>query len=169
MDPLPLGSDGGGCLPGTLCNFLAFTLSPLLGNIFAVALFAAPLPRVLAARNSGRLDGLNTLPYPLIVGNTLSWALYGYLLRDSFLVFPNIAGFLLGLSYILSTLPLQQPAARTITTNVLLVSCLWVFCGAEVAFVIKGAEEGRVWMGGCATVVLLCFFASPLSSMFEVG
>lgn len=161
--------DPADCPPDSTCGFLAFTVSPLLGNLFAISLFLAPLPRVLAAVNSARLDGLNVLPYPLIAGNCLGWLLYGLFLRDSFLVLPNAVGLLTGLYYVASVIPLQPPAARKITTNTLILSFLWLIVGAEVAFVLKGPGEGKVYMGSAATGVLLVFFASPLSSLFEVS
>lgn len=56
------------------------------------------------------------------------------------------------------------------SSNVLLAATLWVSLGAEFAFPILGGtgEKARFWMGINATVVLLAFFASPLSSLFEV-
>ncbi|KAI9022364.1 sugar efflux transporter for intercellular exchange-domain-containing protein [Hyaloraphidium curvatum] len=165
MDPLPSAS---GCLPGTLCHFLAFTASPVLGNLCAVALFLAPLPQVLRVRASGRLDGLNVLPYPLIVGNCLAWFLYGCFLRDTFLILPNAIGFCAGLFYILSTFPITPAAGRARGTVLLVAACAWCFLGAELGFVVYGHPDGRSVMGWFGTVVLLAFFASPLSSLLEV-
>lgn len=48
------------------------------------------------------LQDLNPLPFPTLLANCCGWVSYGYVTDDVLVLWPNMAGTLLGLFYLLS-------------------------------------------------------------------
>lgn len=70
---------------------------PSLGGIMSTAMFAAPVNDMRAALVAGSLGNLNSYVFAAMTGNTLGWIIYGYFLRDPFLVASNLPGFILSI------------------------------------------------------------------------
>lgn len=70
---------------------------PSLGGIMSTIMFAAPVNDMRAALVRGDLGNLNTYVFAAMTGNTLGWLIYGYFLRDPFLIASNLPGFILSI------------------------------------------------------------------------
>jgi solute carrier family 50 protein (sugar transporter) len=55
---------------------------------------------------------LNPLPFPAIVANCAGWVAYSYITQDVLVLWPNVAGFLLGMFYTLSAYGLADTKTR---------------------------------------------------------
>ena len=55
---------------------------------------------------------LNPLPFPAIVANCAGWVAYGYVTQDVLVLWPNVAGFLIGMFYTLSAYGLADTKTR---------------------------------------------------------
>ena len=67
---------------------------PAAGIVTGTVMFAAPLRDVYKAAGQGDLGNLNPTPWAFMLGNCFGWITYGILLRNFFVYFANVPGFL---------------------------------------------------------------------------
>mmetsp|Transcript_6073 Transcript_6073/g.18097 ORF Transcript_6073/g.18097 Transcript_6073/m.18097 type:complete len:243 (+) Transcript_6073:40-768(+) len=146
------------------------TACPSLGVILSNVLFIAPAPAVIRAERSRQLGGLNPTPLALMVLASVSWCGYGLAVPNAYIVASNLPGLVISVWYIVTVLPLmgQDPGAlrsmkRLLVGGAFFVSTEW----AGTRFLADENDRAGI-MGGCATVVCIFMFASPLSTIAEV-
>eukprot|EP00242_Pyramimonas_sp_CCMP2087_P014741 CAMPEP_0198203894 /NCGR_PEP_ID=MMETSP1445-20131203/7228_1 /TAXON_ID=36898 /ORGANISM="Pyramimonas sp., Strain CCMP2087" /LENGTH=280 /DNA_ID=CAMNT_0043875479 /DNA_START=102 /DNA_END=944 /DNA_ORIENTATION=+ len=145
-------------------------VAPSMGAVLANVMFFSPLMVVLKKRKLAQpLGKLNPLPYPIIFVNCINWLLYAFVTRDPFLFFANAPGLMMGLFFTISSLPLADPATR-----LRIELLLYILLGADllvsgVAFVVNDDKDTRqLILGLFGNLVLLVYYAAPLSSLWEV-
>ncbi|BES96666.1 DNA recombination [Nesidiocoris tenuis] len=80
----------------------------VIACVVSITFFAAPLANLAHVI---RVKSSESLPFPMIVMSlivTFLWSVYGYILQDSFIAYPNILAFLLS-SFQLSLFALYPP------------------------------------------------------------
>lgn len=147
-------------------------------KVTASLIFLSSYKQVEASVQSKSLANHNPLPYPMIVGNCLAWLLYSFLIKDYWVFFSNIGGIGLGLYYTLLVFGIASQDVyqkeRTQIIQFLLGGVIFCFTGAFFAFVILADTTNAVnahqktMMGVVAIVELIMFYASPLSTLFQV-
>jgi solute carrier family 50 (sugar transporter) len=69
--------------------------APAAGCVTGFLMFVASVPDVYRAAGKGCLGDLNPAPWAFMLGNCVGWIIYGILLRDFFVFFANVPGFLM--------------------------------------------------------------------------
>eukprot|EP00959_Pyramimonas_sp_CCMP1952_P011372 238695-Pyramimonas_sp.AAC.1 len=153
-------------------------VAPAVGMVLANIMFFSPLSVVLKKRKLGEpLGDLNPLPYPVIFANCINWVLYSLVTRDTLLFFANAPGLMVGLFCTVSSLSLADPVTRIRVEMV-----LFVLLGVDLLFSGFGAFIVTTWvttddhhddlqklvLGLMGNLVLLVYYAAPLSTMWEI-
>lgn len=81
----------------TFVEIILLYVCPSLGGIMSSIMFAAPVNDLRHALANGRLGYLNPFPFAMMSGNCLGWLIYGYFVRDPFLIAANLPGFILSI------------------------------------------------------------------------
>ncbi|KAJ3294941.1 hypothetical protein BCR33DRAFT_722081 [Rhizoclosmatium globosum] len=157
------------CNGSSACEVLLQYAVPGLGCVFGTALVLSPFAAVKTAYETQRLGKLNTLPYALMVGNAFSWIGYSWFIRDWFVFFGNIIGWIAGMFFTLLLLPLAPRSAQFLSICVLVgvSSAIQIIYGTVF---VSGVEyaKGEQTMGIVANIVLVSFYGSPLSVCVSV-
>ncbi|KAK4522973.1 hypothetical protein GAYE_PCTG33G0863 [Galdieria yellowstonensis] len=145
------------------------TIAPLCGVIISNLLFLAPMKSVLEVRSIEDIGPLNPIPYCFIFGSTSGWLLYGASVTNFYIWWANCPGLLLAIFYILSCHSVLQKGKRrviyeSITLSVLGIS---VTCAFLAAFILS-RNTANILLGVLANSMLICFYASPLSTSIAV-
>ncbi|KAI9350213.1 sugar efflux transporter for intercellular exchange-domain-containing protein [Obelidium mucronatum] len=157
------------CSGSTTCEIVLQYVVPSIGCVSGILLQLAPAPAVKDAFNAESLGNLNTLPFALLVQNSLAWVGYGWYIRDYFVFIPNVIGWTCGMLYSLLLLPLAPRKARIQTTLVMVsLSALILFIYGFVFASGVEFQTGSQVMGITANVVLIAFYGSPLSVCIAV-
>ncbi|KAH6564996.1 hypothetical protein BASA62_007589 [Batrachochytrium salamandrivorans] len=78
------------------CEFVLHHLIPGIGCLTALWIFIAPFKSVRKIDKTDSLDNVNPFPFPMIMANCLGWLVYGLLVQDPYVFFPNIVGISAG-------------------------------------------------------------------------
>eukprot|EP01102_Stenamoeba_stenopodia_P007815 TRINITY_DN2207_c0_g1_i2.p1 TRINITY_DN2207_c0_g1~~TRINITY_DN2207_c0_g1_i2.p1 ORF type:complete len:274 (+),score=31.49 TRINITY_DN2207_c0_g1_i2:102-824(+) len=155
-----------------VCTILTKYVAPGCGVFTSTLIYAAPYNDVRKIDPTQGLGTLNPIPYAFIVANTLSWLLYGFLIRDYFIVGSNLAGLPLGIIYCLlcfAARPLRS--ARNIMLAIIGIGTPAVFLGDAFAFIMVNPTDPTTakTISGWICIVVLCFFyTSPLATFYKV-
>jgi len=145
---------------------------PACGVISANLIFISPFQTVLGVRKDNVLGSLNPLPYPMIVANCLSWLCYSFVVKDWFVYFANIFGFVLGVFYTTSCRACSETSASSakVMDILFLGGQAFVLGGASIALIAlrNDPKAAQTMMGVVCMIVLVCFYTSPLSVLYKV-
>jgi solute carrier family 50 protein (sugar transporter) len=160
--------DCNGSLP---CKYILEYAFPGLGGITAVLIYASALPAIAKINKSHSLGVFNPIPFALQISSAMAWILYGFLLKNYFLFFPNLVGMLLGIYYTFSLIPVVSIRQRELILRIVLVGIAFALVGALISFV--GLEdfdkvEQRLPLGITSVAIQIVFFASPISVIESV-
>ncbi|KAK9808574.1 hypothetical protein WJX73_010693 [Symbiochloris irregularis] len=150
-------------------DLLLTKVAPGAGVVIATLLFGSPLFGVLQMRKDGVLGSTNPLPFPLIFGNCCAWVAYAYVKHDIFVFLANDFGIIFGLFFTLSAYGVSNPATRNFLA-VISLGLAFVISGAGAVTVFGGLDpdqKPQLW-GLLANLILLIFYAAPLSTVAEV-
>ncbi|TPX39259.1 hypothetical protein SeMB42_g03559 [Synchytrium endobioticum] len=155
------------------CDILLKQIIPAAGVLTSIAIFTSPMIHVLAVRKSQKLGALNPLPYPLMAGNCLGWALYGYIARDYYVMIPNLFGWSLSTFYLMSALPHMPRKRQDHMMGMYIGSQALLLLSGLVAFItLGGSSDGsgtaKTLMGCVTTVILVLFYLAPLSTLMHI-
>ena len=70
---------------------------PAAGCVLASFMFCAPLNDLHHCLQRGSLGTLNPVPWAFAVGNTFGWLLYGFILKDVFVLAANLPGLFINM------------------------------------------------------------------------
>ncbi|KAJ1450137.1 hypothetical protein M885DRAFT_64950 [Pelagophyceae sp. CCMP2097] len=133
-------------------------LAPLLGCGLATAMFASNVFAVRTQQRRGKgLGALNCAQYHFMVGNTLGWLVYAFLVGDQWVFWSNFPGLLIGVWLCLKTVELADDG---------LVGwlCFWGLFSFASMFYLPRADAAS-YCGYTVCAVLFCFYTAPLSMM----
>ena len=148
---------------------------PTIGVITSTLIYLSPYDSVKELKSNPQLlQDHNVLPYPMIANNALVWLLYSLLVKDPFIFWSNIFGFIAGIYYSLNVHTVASLGNYGVKAKRLLQ--VWIsglaicWSGAYYAFLavytdIDAAVNG---MGITAIILLIMFYTSPLASFMQV-
>ncbi|GFR43451.1 hypothetical protein Agub_g4534 [Astrephomene gubernaculifera] len=144
-------------------------IAPGMGCVVAFLMFLSPLKTVLQARANKHLGDLNPLPLVAIIANCAGWLLYGSIARDPYVILANEPGLLLGIFMTVSCYGFADIKVRDVMLRLLLLSAaLLSGVGACLALFVEDEERAADVAGYTAVLILLCYYAAPLSCLAEV-
>ena len=106
--------------------------------------------------------------------NCLSWVFYGLLQQNYYIFCPNVVGVDFCFYYTLTIFHLVPEEKRNQLKNMLIGGFTFVAVGALVAFVTivpyddDEHTKATTIMGIVACIVLIIFYSSPLSGLYQV-
>lgn len=115
------------------------------------------------------LGDLNPLPFPAIAANCAGWIAYSYVTSDVLVLWPNAAGFLLGMFYTMSAYGLADTKTRDRQIAIMLLFSAVIIVVGSVGTLGHMSQHGlKTLWGFTSNAILLIFYASPLSTVLEV-
>jgi solute carrier family 50 (sugar transporter) len=152
------------------CSIFFGTVFPIIGAITSTFLGLSTLPAVLQVSKTRELKQLNIIPLALLLMNALAWILYSFIMANYYIFFANIVNFGACLFYVLTCLPLETIDRQTLITRIMVILGSCLLCLGAVCFItFKDDETARIQISGWGSVlILLIFYASPLSTMRTV-
>lgn len=149
----------------TDASVLTAVVAPSLGVVICNIMFLAHMPAVRAAIRTQKLGKLNPDPFKMIIGNCLTWTLFGFFSNDVYIILSNLPGVNFALYYYTVAYGLTECTAtrRTMETQVhsLLASIsILSFC----AFYVDMTSV----FGTVGNVVAVIMFGSPLTQIRSV-
>jgi solute carrier family 50 protein (sugar transporter) len=139
-------------------------LFPIAGFCTSSFIFYSPLESVREASQTGNLGEMNTFVFPMMVLNCVAWMIYAMFERNGYILAPNLVGFIFGMYYCLTTIPIQQPKSRVATIRILMfaiASCF--FIGGFTFICFWGTKTGNLILGIQCVLILIVFYSAPLS------
>lgn len=105
----------------------------------------------------------------MMMVNSLAWVLYSLLLKDYYILIPNILGVDFGLYYSLSTFRYSSTLAQHSTIRTIIGFSTFLFIGTGCTFISVGDFKTQsTLLGLLCVIVLICFYSSPLSTILKV-
>ncbi|EKX47826.1 hypothetical protein GUITHDRAFT_106374 [Guillardia theta CCMP2712] len=131
-------------------------------------MFSSPLPAVLKAQKDGALGELNLQPYPAQCGNCAAWLTYALLVKNVWIVIPNIVGLSLGLffTYTGHAMGSVQQKSSIMKSFVSYASAigLAIIAAFSGVFSIPAKEV----IGRVGIALLMIYYCSPLATISTV-
>ncbi|KAI9188164.1 hypothetical protein H9P43_002555 [Blastocladiella emersonii ATCC 22665] len=150
------------------CVVITKYVVPSFGAITAIVTGASPVFAVRKIRVSKDMGSNNPVPYPFIFLNALIWIEYGLLIRDIFVVAPNIVGLLFGGWFVRSVYGLTTPGQQRLMDLIVIVGTAAIFLTSTVAFLWLTPAAGRLALGILSVIILGLFYTSPLTVLYQV-
>jgi solute carrier family 50 protein (sugar transporter) len=146
-------------------------VAPSLGTVLSNVLFLSPLQSVRRLDSTKELGVHNPLPYLFMIFNCLGWIVYGVVCIPSdtalFIFASNILGLLLGIYYTMICYPLSDNKNK-ILTLLLSITAVFIILVFTLTASLRDLDQLKLALGFVANCFELLFFASPLSTIFEV-
>ncbi|GLJ05146.1 hypothetical protein SUGI_0012010 [Cryptomeria japonica] len=141
----------------------------LFGNITALALFLAPMITFYKVKKRGSTEEFSGIPYALTTLNCLLYTWYGLpfiTAHNILIVTVNGAGAALEFFYVCAFLIYAPPNPRIQLMKILSgILGLFTIVAVISLFGLHHHNTRKLFVGSSATVVSVCMFASPFSSM----
>ncbi|KAJ3296842.1 hypothetical protein HK104_001132 [Borealophlyctis nickersoniae] len=90
-----------------------------------------------------------------------------YLTKNVYIFTPNVLGHLLGLYYVLLTLPYTEPRTHR-QTYIIMIVCYTLIYAAGMVAVMTSPEVGKPVVGSLVVVIVVFVFWSPLMGVADV-
>ena len=155
-------------------NLILNTIMPSLGVITSNLIYLSPLMTVQEALKTNNANALNSLVYSMMIVNGSIWMIYGCLIKNWFVFLASFSSIPLSVYYYTASIMVQSSNGESFQASknaafILMTGESLVFLTTGIAL-ISGitAETGISLMGAVATVIVLLFIASPLSSLYHV-
>ena len=148
-------------------------VAPIMGFILANAMFFSGVPGMLRCKRVGGLGDMNPLPFPVVLANCVSWIIYSILIEDYFLFFSNAPGAMVGMYFTLVAYGLSQYKSKTrdaleTTLMTMMFALLALALYVGIVAMDQSREHKKTVVGLFANLVLLVYYAAPLSTVKEV-
>jgi len=78
-------------------DYFVLQVCPSAGCVLAFLMFCAPLRDLNQGLQKGTLSTLNPVPWAVAVGNGFGWLLYGFILKDFYVLAANLPGLFVNL------------------------------------------------------------------------
>ncbi|KAI8904726.1 sugar efflux transporter for intercellular exchange-domain-containing protein [Gorgonomyces haynaldii] len=150
------------------CQIIFGTVFPLIANITGYILAIVPLKGVLQVLKDQKIGQLNALPFCFLFLNASAWMLYALILKDWWIVAANIPTLPLALFYTLQCLLFESPTKQQQTIYLLIGLLSYLMISAAISLVGLSLEAGKLYLGINCVIILLLFYASPLSTIKQV-
>jgi solute carrier family 50 protein (sugar transporter) len=114
---------------------------------------------------------MNPMFAVMMIPNSMINLAYGFLLADPWIAAPNVTGLCIGIYYSLilfRALPFSRFRMYSLLMPGLLFITVFISCLTLIYFNPRDPSTARLIQGIAATVCIVAFYASPLSSMFTV-
>jgi len=123
-----------------------------------------------AARRSGSLGPLNTIPFVMVLGNCGAWIAYGLVVANPYVFWANAPGFLCGLFMFSSSVMLcATQKDRNVLEGLALGFGAILLATAYTTSMVLTTQSARANLCvAVANAFTFAFYASPLSSMGTV-
>jgi solute carrier family 50 protein (sugar transporter) len=150
-------------------DFILNYLFPSLGVLTSTWIYFSPLQTVNKAIETKNASSLNPLVYAMMLVNGPIWMIYSFHLKNQFVFSANVASIPLASYYLIMSISLEKDISIIKrSANVLIVGQTLVFLSAGFSFISMTNESGKILIGAVATILVLLFIASPLTSLYQV-
>ena len=147
-------------------------VAPVMGLTLANVMFFSGVPAMLRCKRDGALGDMNPGPFPVVLANCVGWMGYSLLIHDYFLFFGNAPASMVGMYFTLVGYGLSAPDSET---RRLMERTVMGLMGATLTVVFylglvaedtgASAQEKQNVMGAFCNVVLLVYYAAPLTTI----
>lgn len=146
------------------------TAKTIVGDValvFTIVNYASGVQICRKVREKGGTHDSSPLPFLAGILCTFLWFEYGYMKEDSILVWVNLIGFLLQLSFLVYFYSYTKVKG---SLNCKVIVLLFVLLGVyyEVTFFVLNKDVALSLLGMMGCIAAFLFFASPLSSLLHV-
>jgi solute carrier family 50 (sugar transporter) len=154
---------------------------PSLGVLISNAMFFSPWSLIMKARKNRHLGNVNPLPYAVMFNTQLGYVIYGSMQANYFIFFGAVLGVLCSLFYCITCLTIMAKEAieDEFTDVYMLIEGLiiggvgmWSLICIVQNTIFTGFDDplaqGEVLVGYLSCFFNVCYYASPLSTMYEV-
>ena len=161
-------------MPGVGDVFLN-VVAPVIGLTLANVMFFSGVPAMLRCKREGSLGDMNPGPFPVVLANCIGWMGYSLLIHDYFLFFGNAPASMVGMYFTLVGYGLSAPASdarqqmeRLVMGLMGATLCVVFYLGLVAVDTGASAADKQTVMGTFCNLVLLLYYAVPLTTMREV-
>ncbi|KAJ3071004.1 hypothetical protein HK102_006531 [Quaeritorhiza haematococci] len=84
------------CNGNNVCQIFLDHIIPALGVITATAIFFSPWKAMQNVLKTKDLGSTNPIPFPMMMWNAFVWVNYGLLVKNYYVISPNIVGIITG-------------------------------------------------------------------------
>eukprot|EP01039_Chlorochromonas_danica_P001475 gene1475-1604_t len=154
---------------------------PLVGVLISNAMWLSPYSLVMKARQNRHLGDVNPIPFAMTFVNNIGWVVYSAMLSNYYIFFSSIFGIIFGLFYTVTCLTIIAKEAYEDEFTTLYVIAegmllgglfFWSMIGIVQTSIFKSFddpdEQATKMVGYLCAFFNICYYAAPLSSMFQV-